>query len=134
MYYLLYGHIDKDTRSNFLKISNHFPKNLQKFSEGDTNIFEQFPKISKGWKSSKNEEMYLYWTANKKVISQVLFLWIPGTNKVAQNRGTCGKVIWMSKLFKYASLIDRFVSFVCFSVVIASQQHRELYNCGWQTS
>ena len=46
MYYLLYGHIDRDIRDNFLKISNHFPKNLQKLSEVDTNISEQFPKIT----------------------------------------------------------------------------------------
>ena len=79
-HYLLYGHADKDMTSfwRFPTTFQRFPKILQKLCEGHSNISEHFPKItkdfqrmksSKGWKPSKNKQMYLHLTVNKKMKS-----------------------------------------------------------------
>ena len=41
--------IHNNVLGNFLKISDHFPKILEKLSEGQTYVSEHFPKISKDY-------------------------------------------------------------------------------------
>ena len=50
----LYKHTDNDVFDDFTKISEHFPKVLQKFFEGHTNVFEHFPKGN--WRLPKTFE------------------------------------------------------------------------------
>jgi len=50
LFCLSYRYTDNDVFDDFPKISDHFPKILQKLSKGHTNISEQFPKMSEDYR------------------------------------------------------------------------------------
>ena len=54
MFFLLYRHTDDGAFDDFAKISDHFPKTFQNWSEGQTNVPEHYPKISEHYVRSED--------------------------------------------------------------------------------